>query len=122
MTGPLFAKSALLGFSLAAPLGPIGAICIHRTLRRGFLAGVATGLGTALADCCYAALAAAGFAAFAASLSILSKPLALGGGIFLLWLGFGFLRPSADDRKAPGAGDTLIGTISTTFLLTISNP
>lgn len=65
----LFAKSVLLGLAIAAPLGPIGALCINRTLERGFAAGVAGGLGTALADACYAALAAIGFAAFAGFLS-----------------------------------------------------
>ncbi|NCU21192.1 LysE family translocator, partial [Candidatus Falkowbacteria bacterium] len=46
----LFAKSVAMGLAIAAPLGPIGALCIQRTLARGFAAGVAGGLGTALAD------------------------------------------------------------------------
>ena len=55
----LFWKSRGLGLAVAAPLGPIGAHCISRSLERGFWAGVAGGLGTALADAIYASLAAA---------------------------------------------------------------
>jgi hypothetical protein len=50
----LFLKSVVLGLAIAAPLGPIGALCINRTLERGFWAGVAGGLGTAVADGVYA--------------------------------------------------------------------
>ena len=63
----LFGKSLLLGLAVAAPLGPLGALCIGRTLERGFWAGMAGGLGTALADGVYASLAALGFAAAADS-------------------------------------------------------
>lgn len=118
----LFAKSALLGLAIAAPLGPIGALCINRTLDRGFRAGVAGGLGTALADASYAALAAAGFAVFAAALAVISKPLAVGGGLFLLWLGWTFLRAGPPNRVATATRGDLIKTIVTTFLLTIANP
>ncbi|MDK1482844.1 LysE family transporter, partial [Sinorhizobium sp. 6-117] len=71
----LFGKGLLLGLAIAAPVGPIGALCISRTLTRGFWAGVAGGLGTALADAAYAMLAAVGFAAFAAVLSVIATPL-----------------------------------------------
>lgn len=54
----LFGKGLVLGVAIAAPLGPIGALCINRTLERGFWAGVAGGLGTAIADGVYAAMAA----------------------------------------------------------------
>ena len=66
MTLALFAKSLAMGLAVAAPLGPIGALCVSRTLERGFRAGMAGGLGTALADAVYATLAALGFAVFAA--------------------------------------------------------
>ncbi|MBC7147661.1 MAG: LysE family transporter [Thioclava marina] len=123
MTGiELFAKSLVLGVAIAAPLGPIGALCISRTLERGFWAGLAGGLGTALADATYALLAAAGFAAFSAGLARIDMPLKLGGGLFLLWLGWRSFR-SAPARQAArvGARD-LMGTIAATFALTIANP
>ena len=53
MDALLFGKSLLLGLAVAAPLGPIGALCVNRTLEHGLWAGIAGGLGTALAhgDC-----------------------------------------------------------------------
>jgi len=120
----LFWKSLALGVAIAAPLGPIGALCIARTLERGFLAGVAGGLGTALADACYAALAALGFAAFSAALAMIDLSLRLAGGAFMLWLGWQGLRPRAA-AAAPaqmGGRRNLLGTAAATFLLTIANP
>ena len=55
----LFLKSLILGLAIAAPLGPIGALCINRTLERGFRAGGAGGRGAALAGALQASLAAA---------------------------------------------------------------
>ena len=121
----LFAKSLLMGLAIAAPLGPIGALCIQRTLARGFAAGLAGGLGTALADAAYASAAAAGFAAFASLLERISLPLGLIGGVFLLWLAWkGWPRgavPQAHAAPAPAARG-LWATTLTTFALTLTNP
>lgn len=120
----LFLKSLLVGLAIAAPLGPIGALCIQRTLARGFWAGAAGGLGTAAADATYAAAAAAGFAAFSAFLARISLPLGLGGGAFLLWLAWqGWPRgtvSAAPARAAEGRG--LVATAATTWALTMTNP
>ena len=122
MPALLFSKGVLLGLALAAPLGPIGALCINRSLSRGFVAGVAGGLGTALADAAYAGFAAFGFVAFAATLALIAKPVAIVGGLFLLWIGFKFLRAGAGEQAVPASTGDLAKTITTTFLLTISNP
>ncbi|MCM2442887.1 LysE family translocator [Agrobacterium vitis] len=118
----LILKSIVLGLAVAAPLGPIGALCINRTLERGFWAGVAGGFGTALADAVYASLAALGFSAFAATLATIDTPLKIIGGLFMVWLGWKSLKPKplADAAKV-GARD-LFGTIAATFFLTITNP
>ncbi|MBW6505700.1 MAG: LysE family translocator [Rhodobacteraceae bacterium] len=120
----LFLKAMVMGLAIAAPLGPIGALCIQRTLARGVWAGLAGGLGTALADALYASLAAAGFASFAATLSRVSAPLALIGGAFLLWLAWkGWPRGTAAARAAaapPARG--LAATTAITFALTMANP
>lgn len=118
----IFTKGLLLGLAIAAPLGPIGALCISRTLERGFLAGVAGGLGTALADGTYALLAAAGFAAFSALLETISLPLQFAGGAFLLWLGFGSFRPRGEVKAARTGARDLISTTASTFFLTMANP
>lgn len=120
----LMLKSVAMGLAIAAPLGPIGALCIQRTLRRGFAAGLAGGLGTALADAAYASLAAAGFATFAAALDRIAMPLGLLGGAFLLWLAWKGWSRSAVPARAAGTADggTLLATTTTTFALTMTNP
>lgn len=120
----LFVKAVLMGLAVAAPLGPIGALCIQRTLERGFLAGIAGGLGTALADALYASFAAAGFATFAAVLTRISMPLGLIGGGFLLWLAWkGWPRGTAAMKAATApAARPLLATTATTFALTMANP
>lgn len=118
----LFVKSLFLGLAIAAPLGPIGALCINRTYECGFAAGLAGGLGTALADAVYAALAAAGFAAFASVLGMIDMPLRLTGGAFMLWLGWKSLRPAPQRAAVAVSARDLIGTTAATFLLTITNP
>lgn len=120
----LFLKAVAMGLAIAAPLGPIGALCIQRTLSRGLLAGLAGGFGTALADAAYAALAATGFAVFAATLERISAPLGLIGGGFLLWLAWrGWPRqaPQPPAAAAPAARG-LAATTGITFALTIANP
>lgn len=122
MDAMLFLKGLVLGLAIAAPLGPIGVLCINRTLEKGFWAGVAGGLGTALADASYAALAAAGFAAFAALLQLIDMPLKLIGGLFMIFLGVNGLKAKPAGKAASVGARDLIGTISATFLLTIANP
>lgn len=118
----LFLKSMVLGLAIAAPLGPIGALCINRTLERGFVAGAAGGLGTALADAVYATLAAVGFAAFSAGLAQIDMPLRLVGGAFMLWLGWKSFAPKPASAAARVSARDLLGTTAATFLLTITNP
>lgn len=118
----LFAKSIFLGLVIAAPLGPIGALCINRTLERGVVAGMAGGLGTALADGVYATLAAVGFAAFSEALIHIDTPLRLIGGMFMLWLGWKSLIPKPPRAAAKVSARNLAGTTAATFLLTITNP
>lgn len=68
----LFIKSVAMGFSIAAPVGPIGMLCIQRTLSRGFRSGFATGIGAACADMVYGLLGALGIAAIATTLPVLT--------------------------------------------------
>jgi putative LysE/RhtB family amino acid efflux pump len=116
------AKGFALGFAIAAPLGPIGTLCINRTLQRGFWAGLAGGLGTAFADSFYAGLAAAGFAAFAAFLAGIDVPMRLVGGLAMLWIGYRGLTPKPPRPAAEVGAADLLGTIGATFLLTVTNP
>lgn len=116
------AKGVALGFAVAAPLGPIGALCINRTLQRGFWVGLAGGLGTAFADAFYGALAALGFAAFSAFLATIDGPMRLIGGLVMIWLGWKGMQPKPPRPAAEIGARDLLGTIGATFLLTIANP
>ncbi len=118
----LAAKGFGLGFAIAAPLGPIGALCINRTLQRGFWVGLAGGLGTAFADAFYGGLAALGFAAFSAFLAEIDLPMRLFGGVAMIWLGWRGMKPRAPRPAAEIGARDLLGTIGATFLLTITNP
>ncbi|MDR7868987.1 MAG: LysE family transporter [Sporomusaceae bacterium] len=122
MTTDLLLKGLVLGFSIAAPVGPIGVLCIRRTLAGGPLRGLATGLGTATADALYGLVAALGFTAAAAVLVDYQAFLRLAGGLFLCYLGWAAFRtPPA--RQAPDShSGTLLSDYATAFVLTLTNP
>lgn len=117
-------KGALLGFAIAAPVGPIGALCIRRTLAEGRLVGLATGLGAAAADGVYGACAALGLAAVTQSLTAPTVQVVLraAGGALLLWMGWSTwtARPAERELRPSAAG--LARAFGSTFALTITNP
>jgi threonine/homoserine/homoserine lactone efflux protein len=115
-------QGILLGFSIAAPVGPIGVLCIRRTLADGQLTGILSGLGAASADMLYGAIAAFGLTAIMDLLVGLQFWLRAGGGLFLLYLGVRtFLaRPAPTAAAARSTG--LISAYASTFLLTVTNP
>jgi len=116
-----FLKGLALGFSIAAPVGPIGLLCIRRTLDAGFMAGFCGGVGTAVADAAYAAVAAFGLTAVAAVLTSAAVPLQITGIAVLAWLGLSTLR--AAPRTETGArADAPGGLFVQTFFLTLTNP
>lgn len=63
MSWEFLAKGLIIGFAIAAPVGPIGVLCIRRTFADGQAAGLATGLGAATADAFYGAVAGFGLTA-----------------------------------------------------------
>src|SRR5215469_12083753 len=119
-----FARGFVLGFSIAAVVGPIGLLCIRRTLVTGFAVGFVSGLGAATADATYAAIASLGVSATATVLIDQRLWLQLIGGAFLLYLGVRTLRTTPSDRAAdlPATGLRVAGAYSTTLALTLSNP
>jgi len=112
-----------LGFSIAAVLGPIGVLCIRRTLSSGFLTGFLSGLGAATADATYASIAAFGVTALATLLVDQRTLLRLVGGAFLLYLGLRTLRTAQALRAASDVTVRgLLAAYASTFGLTMSNP
>lgn len=122
MSLALAAKGVLIGFAIAAPVGPIGVLCIRRTFAEGRLAGLATGLGAATADAFYGAVAGFGLTAISGFLLGYQQQLQLVGGGFLLVLGVRTMvaKPAGVALALNGTG--LAQAYATTVALTLSNP
>lgn len=118
----VFLKGFLIGLSIAAPVGPIGVLCIRRTLADGRAVGLASGLGAATADALYGLLAAFGVTFVTNALIQQQLFIRLVGGLFLCYLGARtfFSRP-APQTAVPG-GRGLLSAFGSTFVLTVSNP
>src|SRR3989338_2210536 len=84
----LFLKGALIGFLIAAPVGPIGILCIRRTLSGRYLLGLVTGLGAGLADTFYGAVAGFSLASISDFIEEYNVYLRFFGGILLALLVF----------------------------------
>lgn len=115
-------QGLVLGFSIAAPVGPIGVLCIRRTLAFGPLTGLLSGLGAATADAFYGAVA--GFGLTFISMLLVSQQywLAWVGGIYLMYLGVRILRAAPAQSNQPPAAANLAGAFLSTFALTLTNP
>jgi threonine/homoserine/homoserine lactone efflux protein len=118
----LFIKGFLIGLSIAAPVGPIGVLCINRTLAAGLMVGLLTGLGAAVADAIYGCIA--GFGLVAVSKFLLSQQsiIRLVGGAFLLYLGMKTFLASPQVRATPDRATTLWQDFSSSLFLTLTNP
>lgn len=122
----LFGRGLLVGFSIAAPVGPIGVLCIRRTLTLGRLAGLLSGLGAATADALYGAIAAYGLTAISGILVGQSFWFRLVGGVFLIYLGVQTVlaKPAIKPAEVEGLTNAqgLAGAYVSTVILTITNP
>lgn len=103
MTSAWLGRGVLLGFSIAAPVGPIGVLCLRTSLAEGPPRGLAVGLGAATADALYGAVAAFGLTAISSFLVGEKLWLQLGGGAFLLYLGLKTWREKPRAAIAGGA-------------------
>ncbi|HUZ85925.1 MAG TPA: LysE family transporter [Candidatus Baltobacterales bacterium] len=120
----LLIRGFVLGFAIAASPGPIFFLCLRRTLVRGRLYGLVSGLGVATADGFYAALAAFGVAALASTLVSGRRALALVGGFVLVVLGARILleRGKVVESGTPPNARGLAWAYASTLGLTITNP
>jgi threonine/homoserine/homoserine lactone efflux protein len=115
-------QGIVIGLAVAVPVGPLGLLCINRSLMLGALAGLVSGMGVATADALTAGIAALGISLISDFLIAQQFLLRLVGGVFLCVLGYRIYRIEAP-RKAPTiSAQSLFGAYATTFFLTISNP
>ena len=116
------ARGAAMGFCIAAPVGPIGLLCIRRTLAEGRAAGFVSGLGAATADALYGCVAGLGLTAISGLLVGLQGWLKLGGGIFLVYLGWRTTKMATASEQPAATGGRLRQAYLATILLTLANP
>jgi threonine/homoserine/homoserine lactone efflux protein len=119
---PFLLKGAVVGFSIAAPVGPIGLLCIRRSLAGGRAMGLAAGLGAATADAGYGFVAGFGLTAVSGFLVAQKFWLGLLGGVFLCYLGARTFFSEPGRQVAGGSPNGLWAAYISTFLLTLTNP
>ncbi len=115
-------RGLVIGFSIAAPVGPIGVLCIRQTLARGRLAGLVSGLGAATADAIYGCVAGLGLTFISNILINRQLWLHLAGGLFLCYLGIKIFLEKPSNRAALASGDSIVRIYASTFFLTLTNP
>lgn len=117
-----FLRAFLIGISIAAPVGPIGVLCIRRTLSNGKLAGFLSGMGAATADMVYGAIAAFGLTVITNLLVENAFWLKLIGGLFLVYLGIKTFREKPAEHAAEANQGGYWSLYLSTLFLTITNP
>ncbi|MBW2613340.1 MAG: LysE family transporter [Deltaproteobacteria bacterium] len=118
----IFIKGFIIGISIAAPVGPIGVLCIQRTLSGGKSQGLATGLGAASADAVYGVVAAFGLTVISNFFISQDTWFRLIGGAFLVYLGVKAFMASPGRLNQAENNTRLISAYGSTFLLTLANP
>jgi threonine/homoserine/homoserine lactone efflux protein len=118
----LFLRGIAIGLALAAPIGPVGVLCIRRALAAGRYAAFITSLGAALADAIFGAVAALGLTAVSSYLLSHQVPFHVIGGSFLIVLGLRCWRSCHAVDHSPACGAGLVRDFLSTFLLALGNP
>lgn len=119
-----FFKGLTLGFAVAAPVGPIGLLCIRRSLALGQRHGFVTGLGAATADALYGVIAGFGLTAVSSVLVAQQNWTRLIGGLFLAYLGVktAFSKASSNSEEKKVEKSNLAGSYFSSLFLTVTNP
>ena len=116
-----FLKGIALGIVIALPVGPVGVLCVRRTLFEGLAMGLASGLGAALADTIFGIIAGFGLTFLRDWMLAQQNWFGAGGGAFLLYLGTKALAAARAEAE-PLAGEAVLGAFASAFALTITNP
>ncbi len=117
-----FLKGMLVGFSIAAPVGPIGVLCIRRSLAQGPAIGLSVGLGAAVADAAYGGIAGFGLTAISSFLIRHQFWFQSIGGIFMIYLGIRLFKTCPVAARAQISSDSHLAAFGSTFFLTLANP
>jgi threonine/homoserine/homoserine lactone efflux protein len=117
-----FLKGLIIGFAMAVPIGPIGIMCIRKTLAEGHSRGLIIGLGAATADSLFGIIAAFGLTFVSDVVTSQAFWLRLIGGGLLLFLGIRTLLAKRKDPIMPFENKGLLGSYISSFLLALTNP
>jgi threonine/homoserine/homoserine lactone efflux protein len=118
-----FLKGIVVGAVIAVPVGPVGILCLHRTIFDGRLSGLVSGFGAATADALFGAIAAFGLTFVSDWLFGYEIWLRAAGGVYLLYIGGSALTTEVRDRIAEQSNpETLFRDFASAFALTITNP
>ncbi len=115
-------KGIAVGFVIAAPVGPVGLLCIRRALSDGRLAAFVAGLGAAVADTFYGAVAGLGLSLISDFLLDYRAALSVIGGLFLLGLGWRAWNSDPTPGDGPPEHMGLVKDFTATMLITLTNP
>ena len=115
-------QGLIIGFSVAAPIGVVGLLCINRTLMQGSLTGFVSGLGAATAHGIYGCIAGFGLTFISNFLIDEQFYIRLIGGIFLYYLGVKTFVRKPKYEKSTVNGQTLINSYLSSFFVAITNP
>ena len=117
-----FLKGLIIGFGMAVPIGPVGILCIRKTLVGGHLSGLIIGLGAATADSIFGSIAAFGLTFVSDVIASQHFWLRLVGGGILLFLGIRTFRAKRKDPVVPYENKGMLGSYLSAFLLVLTNP
>jgi len=118
----LLLRGLAIGLAIAAPVGPIGILCIRQSLAFGWVRGFVAGLGAATADAMYGCVAAFGLTFITNFLIEQQLWLRLVGGTFLCYLGIETFMSLPSETVASARGNSLAGVYTSTWMLTLTNP
>lgn len=117
-------KGIIVGLFASIPLGPVGILCIQRTLSKGKFSGLFTGLGTAVADTIFAAIALLSLTIVDDFLNRYREWVYLLGGIIVIGYGVSLLlnNPIKQVRRPKDSGSEFLSDLLSSFAMTITNP
>ncbi|MGH7113660.1 MAG: LysE family translocator [Stellaceae bacterium] len=116
-------KGIVVGVVIAVPVGPVGILCLRRTIFEGRLSGLVSGLGAATADALFGVVAAFGLTLVSRWLISYEDWLRAGGGVYLLYSGGSALFSKAHEKMTEESDpETLVRGFASAFALTITNP
>ncbi len=118
----IFLKGIVIGFAMAVPIGPIGILCIRKTLTEGQLHGLIIGLGAATADLFYGCVAAFGLKVISNTIVTQRVWIRLVGGALLIFLGVRTFRARHVKPNIPISSSGFLRSYFTTVFLTLTNP